>query len=71
MTFLKEEEVFPTVNVTDDLPNDEVGKEKLNSTEEKVNSADNVVEEKHNGKRKQPDKQVEKKVFAICPLFLN
>lgn len=61
MTFLKEEEVFPTVNVTDDLPNDEVGKEKLNSTEEKVNSADNVVEEKHNGKRKQPDKQVEKK----------
>ncbi|KAH9689809.1 RRM domain-containing protein [Citrus sinensis] len=61
MTFLKEEEVFPTVNVTDDLANDEVGKEKLNSTEEKVNSADNVVEEKHNGKRKQPDKQVEKK----------
>ncbi|KAJ4721816.1 Splicing factor-like protein [Melia azedarach] len=54
MTFLEEEEVFPTVNVTNATVNDEVVKEKVNGT-------DNVMEAKHNGKRKQPDKQVEKK----------
>ncbi|KAJ4719173.1 splicing factor U2AF-associated protein 2 [Melia azedarach] len=58
MTFLEEEEVFPTVNVTNATVNDEVVKEKVNGT-------DNVMEAKHNGKRKQPDKQVEKKVVEV------
>ncbi|KAJ4719222.1 Pentatricopeptide repeat [Melia azedarach] len=58
MTFLEEEEVFPTVNVTNATVNDEVVKEKVNGT-------DNVMDAKHNGKRKQPDKQVEKKMLLL------
>lgn len=49
MVFVKEEEVFPTVNA-DDLP---VNKE--------VNDVGEVIEEKQNGKRKLPEKTDEEK----------
>lgn len=65
MTFLQEEEVFPLEHVTtNDSVNDEVVKEK-------VNGLDNVAEAKHNGKRKQPDKQEEKKVSPFTLYSLN
>lgn len=59
MVFVKEEEVFPTVNA-DDLP---VNKE--------VNDVGEVIEEKQNGKRKLPEKTDEEKTVdkKVCHSF--
>ncbi|XP_031277114.1 HIV Tat-specific factor 1 homolog isoform X2 [Pistacia vera] len=54
MTFLEEEEVFPTVNVADASVKEDI-------MEDQVDDTNKVAEAKHNGKRKQPDKEEEKK----------
>ncbi|KAJ0078752.1 hypothetical protein Patl1_23724 [Pistacia atlantica] len=54
MTFLEEEEVFPTVNVADASVREDI-------VEDQVDDTNKVAEAKHNGKRKQPDKEEEKK----------
>ncbi|KAJ0013306.1 hypothetical protein Pint_20991 [Pistacia integerrima] len=54
MTFLEEEEVFPTVNVADASVKEDI-------VEDQVDDTNKVAEAKHNGKRKQPDKEDEKK----------
>lgn len=60
MTFLEEEEVLPTVRVADTSV-------KEDSVEDQVNGANKVAETKHDSKRKQSDKEMEKKVFVSCP----
>lgn len=66
MTFLVEEEVFPTFSVTDALVKEEVN-ETVNASdasgEEEVNGTSELVGDKQNGKRKLTDKPDEKKVF--------
>uniref|UniRef100_A0A2N9GCG5 RRM domain-containing protein n=1 Tax=Fagus sylvatica TaxID=28930 RepID=A0A2N9GCG5_FAGSY len=64
MTFLVEEEVFPTFSVTDALVKEEVN-ETVNASdasgEEEVNDTSELVGDKQNGKRKLTDKPDEKK----------
>lgn len=63
MTFLEEEEVFPTVEATGAAVTDE------------VNDTSEVLGTNQNNKRKLPDKPVEKKVLFLCsfdlPLLLS
>lgn len=66
MTFLEEEEVFPTVNDADA------------SVNEDVNGTGESVESKHNGKRKleekqtdEKDKQTDKKVSSFLFSFIS
>lgn len=61
MTYLVEEEIFPTIQVAED------------SVKEEVNGTDLVGETKHDTKRKFPEKQAGKKVlifvfsgFSLC-----
>lgn len=59
MTYLVEEEIFPTIQVAED------------SVKEEVNGADLVGETKHDAKRKFPEKQAGKKVLILSfPAFL-
>ena len=53
MTFSLEEEIFPTIQVAEA------------SVKEEVNGTDVVNEIKHDGKRKLPEKQAEKKVLLL------
>lgn len=55
MTFLVEEELFPTTQVAED------------SVKEEVNDTDKVKETKHDAKRKLPETQAEKKVSLFLP----
>lgn len=63
MTFLKEDEVFPTISATDaaDAANASVG--------EDVNGSDEQKESSGNGKRKLLEKQVDKKVSFLSLEF--
>ena len=58
MTFSLEEEIFPTIQVAEA------------SVKEEVNGTDVVNEIKHDGKRKLPEKQAEKKVLLLIYLLL-
>lgn len=67
MTFLQEEEVFPTFSVSD-TPLKEVNETVIASDapgEEEVNDASEIVGTMQNGKRKLLDKEPEKKVFHL------
>lgn len=60
MTFLQEEEVFSTPAVLDASVTE-------TNIKAEVDGSDKVVKENHDGKRKQPDNQTEKKVcFSTC-----
>lgn len=59
MTFLEEEEVFPTVEATGAAVTVE------------VNDTSEVLGTNQNNKRKLPDKPVEKKVLFICSFDLS
>lgn len=71
MTFLQEEEVFPTVNSFDISATEEV-KETVNLSnppaKEEENGNNEAVEGKQNGKRKLDDMEATKKVY--CFLFM-
>lgn len=54
MTFLREEEVFPTADVIDTSADEEVA---------------DTAEAKQSAKRKLPDNQVEEKVVIFCCFF--
>ncbi|XP_044499616.1 splicing factor U2AF-associated protein 2 isoform X2 [Mangifera indica] len=58
MTFLEEEEVLPTVRVADTSV-------KEDAVEDQVNGANKVAETKHDSKRKQSDKEMEKKLVSF------
>lgn len=67
MTFLQEEEVFPTFSVSD-TPLKEVNETVIASDapgKEEVNDASEIVGTMQNGKRKLLDKEPEKKVFRL------
>lgn len=67
MTFLQEEEVFPTFSVSD-TPVKEVNETVIASDapgKEEVNDASEAVGTMQNGKRKLLDKEPEKKVFRL------
>lgn len=72
MTFLQEEEVFPTVNLSD-IPSSEELNATFNlsdqSTKEDVNDSSEVGEEKQNAKRKLSDKEANKKVSPFFSLL--
>lgn len=59
MTFLEEEEVFPTVEATGAAVTVE------------VNDTSEVLGTNQNNKRKLPDKPVEKKVLFLCSFDLS
>lgn len=59
MTFNREDELFPTVNV-DDAP-----------VKEEVNVSSEVAEAARDAKRKSPEKPAEKKVFFVVVLFIS
>lgn len=59
MTFLEEEEVFPTVEATGTAVTVE------------VNDTSEVLGTNQNNKRKLPDKPVEKKVLFLCSFDLS
>lgn len=69
MTFLEEEEVFPILN--------DVVSAKEEVVKEETNDTAPVAEAKHNGKRKEPEIPVEKKVsylflfYFLLPLHLK
>ena len=82
MTFLEEEEVFPTLIVSDAPAIEEVNatvndvtvNASATSGKEEDNVTSEVVEAKQNGKRKLSDKQADKKVLPslhvqLLPLF--
>lgn len=67
MTFLQEEEVFPTFSVSD-TPVKEVNETVIASDapgKEEVNDASEILGTMQNGKRKLLDKEPEKKVFRL------
>lgn len=66
MTFLEEEEVFPTVEAVG-ASVEAVGA----SVMEELNDNSEVLETNRNTKRKLPDKPVEKKVLSFFPFYLT
>lgn len=73
MTFLEEEEVFPTLTsseASEKFEDSSTLSVSAASLKEEANTTNMVEDEKRDGKRKLSDKQTDKKVASLCILFI-